>query len=85
MFQSSNTSESSGINSPEDVVGSCSSQCAVEAIGGHSAPGSSSPLSLTHSVESAGPTNLVSYHQINRILREAHFQSLQSRSELRDS
>ncbi|KAM4598372.1 protein VCF1 [Polymixia lowei] len=81
----SSNSESSGISSPEHAIGSCSSQCAVDGLGGPSAPGPYSPLSSADSLELAGPTNLVSYNQINRILREAHFQSLQSRGQLRDT
>uniref|UniRef100_A0A3B4Z927 Uncharacterized protein n=1 Tax=Stegastes partitus TaxID=144197 RepID=A0A3B4Z927_9TELE len=68
--ESSNSESSSSISSPEHAAGSCSSQCAV---------GPCSPLSTAKSSELAGPTNPVSYLQINRILKEAHFQSLQSR------
>uniref|UniRef100_A0A668ABM2 Uncharacterized protein n=1 Tax=Myripristis murdjan TaxID=586833 RepID=A0A668ABM2_9TELE len=84
IFQSSN-SESSGISSPEHAVGSCNSQCAVDSLGVPSAPGPCSPVSSADSSELTGPTNLVSYHQINSILREAHFQSLQNRGQLRDT
>ena len=73
-FQSSN-SESS-ISSPEHAAGSCSSRCAV---------GPCSPLSSGDSSEVAGPTDQVSYLQINSLLREAHFQSLESRGHLRDT
>lgn len=75
-FQSSNSESSSSISSPEHAAGSCGSRCAV---------GPCSPLSSGDSSELAGPTNLVSYLQINRILKEAHFQSLQSRGHLRDT
>eukprot|EP00064_Thunnus_orientalis_P006295 superscaffoldBa00000651_g6311 len=61
---------SSSISSPEHAAGSCSSRCAA---------GPCSPLSSGDSSELAGPTNLVTYLQINRILKEAHFQSLHSR------
>lgn len=81
----SSNSESSGISSPEHAVGSCSSQCAVDSLGSQSAPGPCSPVSSADSSELAGPINLVSYHQINSILREAHFQSLQNRGQLRDT
>ncbi|XP_022066607.1 uncharacterized protein LOC110962855 [Acanthochromis polyacanthus] len=74
--ESSNSESSSSISSPEHAAGSCSSQCAV---------GPCSPLSTGKSSESFGPTNPVSYLQINRILKEAHFQSLQSRGHLRDT
>lgn len=74
--ESSNSESSSSISSPEHAVGSCTAQCAV---------GPSSPLSSGDSSELAGPTNLVSYLQINRILKQAHFQSLQCRGHLRDT
>ncbi len=74
-FQSSN-SESSSISSPEHAAGSCSSRCVA---------GPCSPLSSGDSSEVTGPTNLVSYLQINRILKQAHFQSLQCRGHLRDT
>ncbi|XP_026181700.1 protein FAM104A [Mastacembelus armatus] len=74
--ESSNSESSSNISSPEHAAGSCSSQCVV---------GSCSPLSSGESSELAAPTNLGSYLQINRILREAHFQSLQNRGQLRNT
>ncbi|KAM9745343.1 protein VCF1 [Menidia menidia] len=67
---SSSGSSGGGISSPEHAAGS---QCVV---------GPCSPLS---SSELLGPTSQVSYLQINRILKEAHFQSLQSRGHLRDT
>uniref|UniRef100_A0A8P4KM28 Protein FAM104A n=1 Tax=Dicentrarchus labrax TaxID=13489 RepID=A0A8P4KM28_DICLA len=70
---SSNSESSSSISSPEHAAGS---QCVV---------GPCSPLSSGESSEPAGPTNLASYLQINRILKQAHFQSLQSRGHLRDT
>ncbi|KAF7668242.1 hypothetical protein LDENG_00024630 [Lucifuga dentata] len=81
----SSNSESSGISSPEHAAGSCSSHCVMDAQRGPGAPGPCSPLSSTDSSELAGPADLVSYDQINRILKEAHFQSLQSRGQLRDA
>ncbi|KAG7504091.1 hypothetical protein JOB18_000235 [Solea senegalensis] len=74
--ESSNSESSSSISSPEHAAGSCSSRCAV---------GSCSPLSSGDSSELPGSTNLVSYLQINRVLKEAHFQSLQSRNHVRDT
>ncbi|XP_069558973.1 protein VCF1 isoform X1 [Brachyistius frenatus] len=74
--ESSNSESNSSISSPEHAAGSCSSQCAV---------GPCSPLSSGNSSELAGPTKLVSYLQINRILKEAHFQSLHSRGQVRDT
>ncbi|XP_028268925.1 uncharacterized protein LOC114440621 isoform X2 [Parambassis ranga] len=64
--ESSNSESNSSISSPEHAAGSCSSQCSA---------GPCSPLST----DLSGSTNPVSYRQINRILKEAHFQSLQSR------
>lgn len=72
FHQQSSNSESS-ISSPEHAAGS------------HYAVGSCSPLGSSNSSELAGPTNPVSYFQINCILKEAHFQSLQSRGQLRDT
>ncbi|TMS14909.1 hypothetical protein E3U43_021371 [Larimichthys crocea] len=57
-------------------LGAAASQCAV---------GPCSPLSSGDSSELGGPTNPVSYLQINRILKHAHFQSLHSRGHLRDT
>ncbi|XP_044037218.1 uncharacterized protein LOC122868871 [Siniperca chuatsi] len=74
--ESSNSESSSSISSPEHAAGSCSSQCVV---------GPCSPRGSGDSSELAIPTNLVSYLQINRILRQAHFQSLQCRGHLRDT
>ncbi|XP_053300417.1 protein FAM104A [Pleuronectes platessa] len=72
--ESSNSESSNG--SPEHAAGSCSSRCAV---------GPCSALSSGDSSELAGPTDLLSYLHINRLLREAHFQSLESRVHLRDT
>ncbi|KAM6913800.1 protein VCF1 [Lycodopsis pacificus] len=72
----SESSNSETSSSPEHAAGSCGSQCAV---------GPCSPLGYGDSSELAGPTTLVSYLQINRILKHAHFQSLQSRCQLRDT
>ncbi|XP_041827776.1 protein FAM104A [Melanotaenia boesemani] len=71
--ESSNSESSSSISSPEHAAGS---QCFV---------GPCSPLISGNSSELVGPTNQVSYLQINRILREAHFQSLHNRGQLRDT
>lgn len=83
----SSNSGSSGISSPEHAVGSSSSsQCAVDSLGKAPAgPGPCSPLGSPHASELAGAVDLPPYHQINRILREAHFQSLQSRGHARDT
>ncbi|KAJ7989811.1 hypothetical protein DPEC_G00308370 [Dallia pectoralis] len=84
----SSNSETSAISSPDNALGSSSSsQCASDSLGGAQpcAPGPCSPLSSCLSSELTGSTNLVSYHQINRILREAHFESLQCRGNPRDT
>uniref|UniRef100_A0A3P9HQ12 Uncharacterized protein n=1 Tax=Oryzias latipes TaxID=8090 RepID=A0A3P9HQ12_ORYLA len=70
---SSNSESNSSINSPEHAAGS---RCAV---------GPCSPLSFGTASEALGLTSQASYLQINRILREAHFYSLQSRGQLRDT
>ncbi|KAK1877924.1 Protein FAM104A [Dissostichus eleginoides] len=75
--ESSNSESSSSISSPEHAAGSCGSQCVV---------GPSSPVGSGDSTEMAGcATSLVTYLQINRILKHAHFQSLQSRCPIRDT
>ncbi|XP_034567158.1 protein FAM104A [Notolabrus celidotus] len=74
--ESSNSESSSSISSPEHAAGSCGSRCAV---------GPCSPLSASDSSELAGSTNPVSYEHINHILKQAHFQSLQTRGHIRDT
>ncbi|KAG7263424.1 hypothetical protein CRUP_037787 [Coryphaenoides rupestris] len=88
----SSNSESSGISSPEHLVGSCSSQfSAADPLAGQRVvPGCCSPLvdsssSSSGSASSSSSELLLSYHQINRILREAHFQSLHSRGQHTDT
>lgn len=74
----SSSSDSSGVGSPEHGVGSSSSsssQCGTEIL---------RPCSPLSSLEQSGPVNLGSYQDINRILKEAHFQSLQNRGQTRD-
>ncbi|KAG7460195.1 hypothetical protein MATL_G00218960 [Megalops atlanticus] len=79
----SSSSDSSVVSSPEGAVAS-SSQSAVDSRGGHCAGGSCSPVSSAHLAESA-PVSLGHYHHINRILREAHFHSVQSRAQSTDT
>ncbi|XP_020790383.1 protein FAM104A [Boleophthalmus pectinirostris] len=74
--ESSNSETSSSISSPEHLIAGSSSQCAV---------GPCSPLSSTETSDVGRPSNLVSYQHINRILKEAHFQSLQCRGLHRDT
>uniref|UniRef100_A0A3B3BPI8 Uncharacterized protein n=1 Tax=Oryzias melastigma TaxID=30732 RepID=A0A3B3BPI8_ORYME len=71
--QSSNSESTNSISSTEHAAGS---RCAV---------GPCSPLSFGTSSELLRLTSQASYLQINRILREAHFHSLQSRGQLRDT
>lgn len=72
--ESSNSeTSSSSISSPEHMAASSSSRCPC------------SPSSPTETSDLGRPSNLVSYQNINRILREAHFQSLQCRGQLRDT
>ncbi|KAF6732540.1 Protein FAM104A [Oryzias melastigma] len=71
--ESSNSESTNSISSTEHAAGS---RCAV---------GPCSPLSFGTSSELLRLTSQASYLQINRILREAHFHSLQSRGQLRDT
>ncbi|KAG7491208.1 hypothetical protein MATL_G00000620 [Megalops atlanticus] len=67
----SSSSDSSGISSPEQTAGGSSGRQSSPSPG---SPSNSAPLS-----EERAPFGLGSYHHINRILREAHFSSLQTR------
>lgn len=72
--ESSNSETSSStISSPEHMAASSSSRCPC------------SPLSPTDTADLGRPSNLVSYQRINRILKEAHFESLQCRGQQRDT
>uniref|UniRef100_A0A8C5N8L0 Uncharacterized protein n=1 Tax=Gouania willdenowi TaxID=441366 RepID=A0A8C5N8L0_GOUWI len=73
MVKESFNSESS-ITSPDH--GSCSSRCAMVPC---------SSLSSSYCPELAAVTDPITYVHINRILKQAHFQSLQSRGQLRDT
>lgn len=72
----SSSSESSWISSPDHAAGS--SHCNGDVIGHPGGPGPYSPHSAS---KPSGPMDLLSYQHINRVLREAHFHSLQSRSQ----
>ncbi|XP_067285312.1 protein VCF1 [Pseudorasbora parva] len=75
----SSSSESSWISSPDHGAGSSTgSHCGADHIGPQSGPGPRSPHSAS---KQAGPMDLLSYQHINRVLREAHFHSLQSRTQ----
>ncbi|XP_036445515.1 protein FAM104A [Colossoma macropomum] len=78
----SSSSDSSGVSSPEHVAGSsssASSQYGADNLATLAGLGPCSPLS---SSDQTGPSS--SYHHINRVLREAHFHSLQNRGQSRD-
>ncbi|XP_059405312.1 protein FAM104A [Carassius carassius] len=72
----SSSSESSWISSPDRAAGSSSS--GVDVLGPRGGPGPCSPHSA---LKQSDPGDLLSYQHINRVLREAHFQSLQSRAQ----
>lgn len=71
--ESSNSETSSSISSPEHVAASSSSRCPC------------SPLSPIETSDLGRPSNLISYQRINRILKEAHFESLQCRGQHRET
>ncbi|XP_051570500.1 protein FAM104A-like [Myxocyprinus asiaticus] len=79
-WESESSSSESGISSPEHGAGSSSSSsnCGLDIIGPRSGPGTCSPVSAS---KQSGPVDLLSYQDINRVLREAHFHSLQSRAQ----
>ncbi|XP_035261307.1 protein FAM104A-like isoform X1 [Anguilla anguilla] len=77
----SSSSDSSAVSSPEWPAGGSTVQGAD--IGGrsHSSPSPTNPAPLPEEWAPIGQSNLgASYNHINRILREAHFSSLQTRS-----
>ncbi|KAI4900550.1 hypothetical protein NFI96_026738 [Prochilodus magdalenae] len=78
------SSDSSGVSSPEHAAGSsssASSQYGADNLANLTGLGPCSPLS---SSDQTGPSSMGSYHHINRVLKEAHFQSLQNRGQSRD-
>ncbi|XP_068193246.1 protein VCF1 [Antennarius striatus] len=75
-WDSESSNSESSLSCPEYAAGSCTSQCVV---------GPCSPVSSGDSSEFNSTANLVTYVQINHILKQAHFQSLQSRGRLRDT
>ncbi|CAL9693267.1 unnamed protein product [Knipowitschia caucasica] len=70
------SSSEANISSPEHLVAGSSSQCAV---------GPCSPSSSTETTTVGHLLNPLSYQDINRILKEAHFQSLHCRAMQRDT
>lgn len=75
-FDSESSNSESSISTPEHASGNCTSQCAL---------GPCSPVGSGNSSELGAPTNMASYLHINRILKHAHFQSLQNRGRLKDT
>ncbi|XP_062874989.1 protein VCF1 [Trichomycterus rosablanca] len=73
------SSDSSGVSSPEHAAGSSSSSASSQY--GAEILRSCSPSST---LDQPGPASLGSYQNINRVLREAHFQSLQNKGQSRD-
>lgn len=73
-FQSS-LSESS-VSPPEHATASCTSRCVADPY---------TPISSSDSSDLTAPRDTASYLQINRILKQAHFHSLQSRFRFRDT
>ncbi|KAJ8377671.1 hypothetical protein AAFF_G00255160 [Aldrovandia affinis] len=70
----SSSSDSSGVSSPERAVGGAGVQGADSAGPSHSSP--SSPAPFPAEWAPIGQISPAPYHSINRILREAHFNSL---------
>ncbi|KAA0705213.1 hypothetical protein E1301_Tti017798 [Triplophysa tibetana] len=77
----SSSSECSWMSSPEHAAGSSSSSGA-DVLGPHSGLGPCSPPSASMQPD---PVRLLSYQHINSVLREAHFNSLQSRAHSKHS
>ncbi|XP_051530138.1 protein FAM104A-like [Myxocyprinus asiaticus] len=80
----SSSSDSSGISSPEQMAGASSIIQGTDQRRLHVSQAPCSPLAPIHSAEDPAISlsqNNVSYDNINRILREAHFNSLQSRGQ----
>ncbi|XP_061740960.1 protein FAM104A [Nerophis ophidion] len=76
-WDSESSNSESSLSSPDYASGSCSSsRCAAVPC---------SPLSSSDSFDLGGPKQTASYLHINRILREAHFQSLQSRGHVQET
>ncbi|KAL4612906.1 protein FAM104A-like [Arapaima gigas] len=84
VWDCESSSSDSGVSSPEQSTGSSGasggSMPSTDSMGHHSMPGPCSPAGSVHVTEEslASPGH---YHRINRILREAHFNSLQTRGQ----
>lgn len=75
-FDSESSNSESSISTPDHTSGNCTSHCVM---------GPCSPVGSGNPSELAAPVNMASYLHINRILKHAHFQSLQNRGRLRDT
>ncbi|XP_059387230.1 protein FAM104A-like [Carassius carassius] len=76
----SSSSDSSGISSPERMAGASSNIQNTDQRGLHVSQAPCSPIAPTISAEepAISLSHNISYDHINRILREAHFNSLQT-------
>ncbi|XP_018969286.1 protein FAM104A-like isoform X1 [Cyprinus carpio] len=81
--EQSSSSDSSGISSPERMAGATSNIQKTEQRGLHVSQAPCSPIAHTISAEepAVSLSHNLSYDHINRILREAHFSSLQTRGQ----
>ncbi|ROI81944.1 Protein FAM104A [Anabarilius grahami] len=79
----SSSSDSSGISSPERMAGASSSIQKTDQRGVHVSQAPCSPIAPTNAAEepAISLSHDISYDHINRILREAHFSSLQTRGQ----
>ncbi|XP_067285266.1 protein VCF1 [Pseudorasbora parva] len=79
----SSSSDSSGISSPESMAGASSSIQRTDQRGLHVSQAPCSPIAPAIAAEepAISLSHIVSYDHINRILREAHFNSLQTRGQ----
>ncbi|XP_043109952.1 protein FAM104A-like [Puntigrus tetrazona] len=77
----SSSSDSSGISSPERMAGATSNIQKTDQRGLHASQAPCSPIAPNISAEepAVSLSHSLSYDHINRILREAHFSSLQTR------
>ncbi|KAK1799011.1 hypothetical protein P4O66_007284 [Electrophorus voltai] len=80
----SSGSDTSGVGSPEHATRSSSSASSQSGADSLAAVPGLMPYSPLSTSDQSGPTSLGSYQHINRVLREAHFQSLQNRGQSRN-
>ncbi|XP_051523043.1 protein FAM104A [Myxocyprinus asiaticus] len=76
----SSSSDSSGISSPEQMAGASTTIQSTDQRRLHVSQAPCSPVAPTHTAEdpAISLSQNISYDHINRILREAHFSSLES-------